>query len=69
MKNHFQNKLREHLRKNEYAYPISEVRTNTPQEARELREISEIILNEIDNYVIDFPDEELQIFKSNTTYF
>ena len=57
------NELREHLRKNEYAYPISDVRTETPQEARELREISEIILNEIDRYVIDFPEEALQFFK------
>ena len=59
------NELREHLRKNEYEYPISDVRTETPKEARELREISEIILNEIDTYFIDFPEEELKMYKSN----
>ena len=59
------NELREHLRKNEYEYPISDVKTETPQEARELREISEIILNEIDKYVIDYSEEELQTFKAN----
>ena len=59
------NELREHLRKNEYEYPISDVRAETPQEACELREISEIIMNEMDKYVIDFPEEDRQMYKSN----
>ena len=56
------NELKEHLRSTENIYPVRDARTETSLGTYDL---SEMMLNEIDKYVIDFPEQELQIFKSN----
>ena len=69
------NERKELLRNTENIFPVYDARTETSlgthdasPEARELCDLSEMMLNEIDKYIIDSPDEELQIFKSNMKY-
>ena len=66
------NELKEHLRQTENILPVRNALTETSlgthdasPEARELRDFSEMMLNEIDKYVIDFPEEAVEIMKSN----
>ena len=56
------NELKEHLRNTENIFPVRDARTETSLGTHDL---SEMMLNEIDKYIIDFPEEELQKFESN----
>ena len=55
------NELNEHLRNTENIFPVYDARAETSLGTHDL---SEMMLNEIDKYIIDFPEEELWIFKS-----
>ena len=55
------NELREHLRNTENIFPVRNARTETTLGTYDL---SEMMLNEIDKYVVDYPDDALQIFQS-----
>ena len=56
------NELKEHLRNTENIFPVYDARTETSLGTYDL---SEMMLNEIDKYIIDFPEDALEIFKSN----
>ena len=69
------NELKKHLRQTENIFPVRNALTETSlgtrdasPEAREHRsacDLSEMMLNEIDKYVIDFPEEAVEIMKPN----
>ena len=56
------NELKEHLRNTENIFPIRNALTETSLGSHS---ISEMMLKEIDKYVIDFPEETVEIIKSN----
>ena len=56
------NELREHLRNTENIFPVRDARTETSLGTYDL---SEMMLNEIDKYVIEYSEEELHTFKAN----
>ena len=59
------NELKEHLRNTENIFPVRNARTETELGTYNL---SEMMLNEIDKYVIDFPEEAVEIMKSKINY-
>ena len=56
------NELKEHLRQTENIFPVRNALRETSLGTRDL---SEMMLNEIGKYVIDFPEEAVEIMKSN----
>ena len=59
------NELKKHLRNTENIFPVRSARTET---ALGTYNLSEMMLNEIEKYVIDFPEEAVEIMKSKINY-